>query len=91
MFLHVIQYNTAAIRLYTRAGFTCAGRLTSFYHIATGRQPDPSTHLYDAYLYVQYLGEAWSGASPWECLHLAVTPLRSAWGRLHACMPSFCR
>jgi len=36
-----------------RAGFQCMARLSNFYHIATGRQPDPATVAYDAYLYVQ--------------------------------------
>ena len=83
------------MNLYSRQGFACAGRLPSFYHIATGRQPDPATTLYDAYLYVQWLvgeGPGWCYSySPWDVVSLAVLPLRMVWGRLHACMPSFCR
>jgi hypothetical protein len=52
VFLHVITYNTAAMSLYMHAGFQCMARLSNFYHIATGRQPDPATVVYDAYLYV---------------------------------------
>ena len=41
IFLHVIMYNTAAIRLYDRSHFQCMGRLANFYYIASGRQPNP--------------------------------------------------
>lgn len=86
VFLHVITYNDAAIRLYSRAGFTCNGHLPSFYYIHTGRQPDPDTCVYDAYLFVQHTAAAWAG-SGWDVLALAVSPLRAAWGRLHGCVP----
>lgn len=52
LFLHVITYNQGALRLYHRAGFSCAGHLRNFYYINTGRQPDPNCTQYDALLYV---------------------------------------
>jgi hypothetical protein len=90
VFLHVITYNEAAIRLYSRAGFNCAGRLPSFYFIHSGRQPDPSTYIYDALLYVQHTAADWA-LTGWDVVALAVSPLRAAWGRLHGCMPQWHR
>ncbi len=89
MFLHVISYNTAAMSLYSRHNFQCAGRLRNFYHIGTGRQPDPTTVIYDAYLYVQYLYQGDAIYSPWDVLQVAWSPVRMAWARLQrsSCMP----
>ena len=47
LWLHVIAYNTGAIRLYEGAGFVMAEHLPAFYHINGER--------HDAYLYVKYL------------------------------------
>lgn len=91
LFLHVITYNTQAMALYTMQGFACVARLSRFYFISTGRQPDPNTQVYDAYLYVQYVGGAAGLATPWDMLTLAWSPLRSALARIHSCMPGFCR
>lgn len=41
VFLHVITYNSAAMSLYSRQGFSCVAKLRAFYYIATGRTPDP--------------------------------------------------
>jgi hypothetical protein len=41
VFLHVITYNSAAMSLYARQGFSCVAKLRQFYYIATGRTPDP--------------------------------------------------
>ncbi|GBF94521.1 histone acetyltransferase-like [Raphidocelis subcapitata] len=91
VFLHVISYNAAAIRLYSRAGFACAGRLPSFYVIQSGRQPDPSTPVYDAFLFVRHVGGEWGGAVWGAVAALAVSPLRAAWGRLYGCIPPLYR
>eukprot|EP00775_Hariotina_reticulata_P008011 gene8011-8209_t len=91
VFLHVITYNTAAMALYMRAGFQCMARLSNFYHIATGRQPDPATVVYDAYLYVQFMGAPGGLVSPWDMITIAWTPLRSAMGRIRSCMPQLRR
>lgn len=45
MFLHVITYNTAAMSLYSRQGFSCVAKLRGFYFIATGRTPDPQQQV----------------------------------------------
>jgi hypothetical protein len=45
LFLHVITYNTQAMSLYTMQGFACVARLSHFYYISTGRQPDPNTQV----------------------------------------------
>ncbi|KAF6265029.1 hypothetical protein COO60DRAFT_1697924 [Scenedesmus sp. NREL 46B-D3] len=74
LFLHVIAYNTQAMALYTMQGFACVARLSRFYYISTGRQPDPSTQVYDAYLYVQYVGGAAGMATPWDMLSMAWSP-----------------
>ncbi len=55
MFLHVITYNQGAIRLYSRAGFSCVGQLQNFYYINSGRQLDPSRQHYDAFIYLLFL------------------------------------
>lgn len=47
--------------------------------------------VYDAYLYVQYVGGAAGLATPWDVLSLALSPVRSALARIHSCMPGFCR
>jgi hypothetical protein len=31
--------------LYTMQGFACVARLSRFYYISTGRQPDPNTQV----------------------------------------------
>jgi hypothetical protein len=43
--VHVITYNTQAMALYTMQGFACVARLSRFYFISTGRQPDPNTQV----------------------------------------------
>jgi ribosomal protein S18 acetylase RimI-like enzyme len=90
VFLHVIIYNQAAIHLYSRAGFTLAGRLPNFYYIHSGRQPDPGTCVYDALLYVQHTAPDYA-VTGWDVVALAVSPLRAAWGRLYGCMPQWSR
>lgn len=90
-FLHVISYNDAAMRLYGRAGFSCAGRLPGFYYIQSGRQPDPSNRVYDAFLFAQHTAPEWGGYSGWDVVSLAWSPLRTAWGRIYGCMPQAIR
>lgn len=48
VFLHVITYNTAAMSLYSRQGFSCVAKLRAFYYIATGRTPDPQQQVREA-------------------------------------------
>jgi hypothetical protein len=47
--------------------------------------------VYDAYLYVQYVGGAAGLATPWDMLTMAWSPVRSALARIRSCMPGFCR
>ncbi|KXZ49307.1 hypothetical protein GPECTOR_22g901 [Gonium pectorale] len=46
IFLHVISYNDAAMRLYGGAGYQAMARLPNFYHLSTGRQPNPEQSWY---------------------------------------------
>lgn len=92
MFLHVITYNDAAIKLYSRHGFQCVARLPNFYFIGTGRQPDPQKSVYDSFLYVQFVPLAAHEAAAMACdASHAWTPLRSAWGHIQraTCAPMF--
>lgn len=41
----MITYNTQAMGLYSMQGFACVARLSRFYFISTGRQPDPNTQV----------------------------------------------
>lgn len=47
VFLHVVAYNTPAIRFYSRLNFVCLRRAPSFYSLE-GR-------LYDAYVFVLFM------------------------------------
>ena len=57
-FLHVADFNGAAVALYTGLGFSPLARLPGFYSIGTGRQPDPGVTRYDALLYALPLARA---------------------------------
>lgn len=65
VFLHVITYNTAAMSLYSRQGFSCVAKLRAFYCIATGRTPDPNLQVRPE----QQDAEAWRLLSYVACLH----------------------
>jgi hypothetical protein len=89
LFLHVIAYNRDAMRFYARHGFACLGLLPGFYHISTGRQPDPAQLQHDAFLYALHLPAReplpgpWLGA--WQ-VAWAAAPLRCAWDQLSSCL-----
>ncbi|GLC49192.1 hypothetical protein PLESTB_000192300 [Pleodorina starrii] len=97
IFLHVISYNDAAMRLYGGSGYQAMARLPNFYHLITGRQPNPEQSWYDAFLYALFIphsGPEPSAAMQWAggMLGAAVAPLRSVLGTFHGCIPSwFCR
>jgi ribosomal protein S18 acetylase RimI-like enzyme len=55
MYLHVINYNMAAMNFYTKAGFTKAITLRNFYHIGTGRALYPDVKDYDASLFFKHV------------------------------------
>ena len=57
IFLHVITYNEAAIHLYQKFSYVCKTRLHNFYHIRTGRQPEPRKWKWDAFLFVKWIVE----------------------------------
>ena len=57
VFLHVITYNEAAIHLYQKFSYVCKTRLHNFYHIRTGRQPEPRRWKWDAFLFVKWMVE----------------------------------
>ena len=56
VYLHVATFNKEAATLYASLGFSTLATLPSFYHIATGRQPDPGVTRYDAWLLVKRVG-----------------------------------
>ncbi|GFR47479.1 hypothetical protein Agub_g9208 [Astrephomene gubernaculifera] len=102
IFLHVISYNIGAMRLYGGAGYQAMARLPNFYHLLTGRQPDPSQTWFDAFLYALFLppggvlgagggsGEV-SPALQWAggVIGAAVAPLRSVLGTFQGCVPAW--
>jgi Acetyltransferase (GNAT) family len=53
IYLHVITYNVAAIRLYEKAGFVFIKEVPDYYRI--------SGNLYSCYLYVKYINGAVPG------------------------------
>lgn len=57
VFLHVIAYNEGAIRLYQKCKYRCQALMHNFYHIRSGRQPEPHRSRYDAYLFVKWFIE----------------------------------
>ncbi|GIM03083.1 hypothetical protein Vretimale_7887 [Volvox reticuliferus] len=97
IFLHVISYNDAAMRLYGTSGYQVMARLPNFYHLVTGRQPNPDQSWYDAFLYALFIpssGPELSPAMQWAggMLGAAVAPLRSMLGTFNGCIPSWlCR
>ncbi|EFJ49800.1 hypothetical protein VOLCADRAFT_104251 [Volvox carteri f. nagariensis] len=97
IFLHVISYNDAAMRLYSTSGYQPMARLPNFYHLITGRQPNPDQSWYDAFLYAHFIPQCGPEPSPamqWAggVLGAAVAPLRSMLGSFNGCMPMwFCR
>lgn len=54
LFLHVITYNDAAIQLYRKCHYQCRTLIRNFYHIRSGRQPEPNRRKWDAYLFVKW-------------------------------------
>lgn len=90
IFLHVISYNDRAIKLYNRLCYHCAGKLTKFYFINTGRQPNPNQTTFDAYLYVLFTSTGLRPVTwPWAAFHSVMSPLRYAWDKLHCCLPAY--
>ena len=53
VYLHVIDYNAAAAKFYTKAGYACLAELQDFYFIKTGRAPDASRLNYNGYIYLK--------------------------------------
>ena len=51
LYLHVISYNEAATKFYSRSGFNRVAELQNFYHIQTGRALHADIKNYDAYIY----------------------------------------
>ncbi|KAL3133406.1 hypothetical protein ABBQ38_007274 [Trebouxia sp. C0009 RCD-2024] len=86
VYLHVIDYNEAALNLYAANKFEVLATLRNFYHIDTGRQPDPERTSYDAYLYA-FLIDVSLNASPLAFLSATCAPVRSLLGQLQSCMP----
>ena len=78
LFLHVITYNSSALRLYERAGYQWAGCLPNFYYINSGRQPETHRLHYDAHLMTLPLPEAAWAPPAWGSWQL---PFSSCWGR----------
>ncbi|GIL51087.1 hypothetical protein Vafri_7176 [Volvox africanus] len=97
IFLHVISYNDAAMRLYGTSGYQAMARLPNFYHLVTGRQPNPDQSWFDAFLYALFIppsGPELSPAVQWAggVLGAAVAPFRSMLGTFNVCIPSWlCR
>jgi Acetyltransferase (GNAT) family len=65
MYLHVITYNVAAIRLYEKAGFTFIKQVPDYYKI--------SGNLYSCYLYVKYINGAVPGAVDLNAIDIDVS------------------
>ncbi|GLI62087.1 hypothetical protein VaNZ11_004668 [Volvox africanus] len=94
IFLHVISYNDAAMRLYGTSGYQAMARLPNFYHLVTGRQPNPDQSWFDAFLYALFIppsGPELSPAVQWAggVLGAAVAPFRSMLGTFNVCIPSW--
>ncbi|GAV88751.1 Acetyltransf_1 domain-containing protein [Cephalotus follicularis] len=70
VYLHVISYNNAAMRLYQKMSFKRVRRLQGFYLI--------NGQHYDSYLFVCYLNGGRSPCSPLELATSMVSCLRSA-------------
>jgi Acetyltransferase (GNAT) family len=65
IYLHVITYNVAAIRLYEKAGFVFIKEVPDYYKI--------SGNLYSCYLYVKYINGAISGPVDVNAIDLDVS------------------
>lgn len=88
LFLHVITYNNAAMRLYEKCQFQCVACLENFYNIRSGRQIDPNRTQYDAYLFLKWTDAERRNIGPWEG---AVGPFRHAFYHWNMCFPWVCR
>jgi len=86
IYLHVIDYNHAAMALYRREHFQQVACRDNFYHITSGRQPEPSKEVYHAYLYAHVM-DTTIHHTPLNMLLLAVTPLRGVFDFVHSCLP----
>lgn len=64
VYLHVATFNRAAAALYASLGFATLATLPNFYHIATGRQPDPDTTRYSALLLAKRVGRGAAAGWP---------------------------
>lgn len=81
-FLHVIQYNVPAICFYLQQAFEHVATRAEFYCITSGRQPDPSRCMYDAFLFAYTLNEE-GPISAMAYVNTAMLPFRSlveSWG-----------
>lgn len=87
IFLHVITYNTVALRLYHRCKFQLFATLKNFYSIHSGRQPDPTRTHWDAHLFSKFVLDEYGEHGGVANLD-AVSQLKSAWS---TCWPFACR
>lgn len=87
VFLHVITYNKAAVRLYKRCQFRCVATLEDFYSISSGRQPDPNRVKWDAHLFSKFVAVEVLEQGR-NFLSEGFGPLRAA---LDTCWPFGCR
>ncbi|BDA41021.1 probable N-alpha-acetyltransferase 50 [Coccomyxa sp. Obi] len=88
VYLHVIEYNAAAIAFYKRNRFQEIALLHNFYFIGSGRQLNPKQFRYNAYLYALPL--ELSDASPfqlWACFDILVSSLRRLLARISRTIP----
>mmetsp|Transcript_14159 Transcript_14159/g.40134 ORF Transcript_14159/g.40134 Transcript_14159/m.40134 type:complete len:240 (-) Transcript_14159:164-883(-) len=85
VYLHVIDYNKDACRLYSAHGFSNLGRLSAFYDIRTGRQPDPNVVTYDALFYAKDIRGAQIQLTPGAIWNAMLLPFRPALYYLGAC------
>lgn len=88
IFLHVITYNDAAMRLYQKCCFQCIAWMENFYNIRSGRQINPNQTHYDAYLFMKWMGGDLKRQGLWEG---AIAPFRHAFSQWNVCLPWLCR
>lgn len=88
IFLHVITYNDAAMRLYRKCCFQCIAWMENFYNIRSGRQINPNQTRYDAYLFMKWIGGDFKKQGLWEG---AIAPFRHAFSQWNVCLPWWCR
>lgn len=86
MYLHVISYNEAATKFYSRAGFSCVAELPNFYHIQTGRALYADVKNYDAYIYIKEIKTPAAESPPHS--YIAATSIWDLWSEFTmVCLP----